>query len=120
MSALDDAVQKALGAVETIAPKAWAMALKFERVDAMTTLLQSAFAAAIVVIIWLVAHHGVARIWSNDSEYDKGNRFGVRIAAAAICGVILAVDIGCAIGSVSQYLNADVYAARRLLSRVSQ
>lgn len=115
--AIDEAIRKTMGAVETIAPKAWEMAVRAQRVDAAVGLAQGAAIAAAFLTVFGLVWWAAGGLFPED--LDAEDRLWMRMAAAVILAIVLFIDTVNAAGNVAQYVAPDLYAVKSL-TRVSQ
>jgi hypothetical protein len=111
MPTIEDAIRRTLDAVETVAPKAWQAAVQYERVDAITGLVQAAFILAFAIV-------GYSFCGKVAQKADGEGRAILRVFSAILLALAILGTASAAISDVSQLLNAETFAARRLMDGV--
>lgn len=114
---VDEAIRKTVTAVETVAPKAWDLTVRFQRVDAAVGLAQGAAVAVALLAMFGFVWSIIGKLLAD--EYDKKERVGYRCLASVILVILLFVDTINAANNLAQYVAPDLYAAKALMEKVT-
>src|SRR4029077_5635071 len=102
-----------LGAAENIAPKAWEMAVKYQRLDAIVCLVHDAiFLSFIAAALWVA--------WRMSAAWDESERKWSRCICGGLGGVFIAAFLCSVVINIAQYLNAETCAAHAIMERVGK
>jgi len=113
--ATDEALRKAVGAIETMAPKAWELLVRYERMDALADLLGQLTAIGVsALVIWLFVRLLRA------TGVDEDDVDSTRLVAWVIWGIVVSIVSAFIPMSVVHYLNADSCAARVLVEKATK
>lgn len=111
--ALDQAIQKTISAIETVAPQAWSLLVQSQRVDALEGILVTTFLSIAAIAAMLLIPYAMRKCNTHPDDVSVG------LWVSRIVGsLVLLFTLSFMIGDILQYCNADIYAARYLLSRI--
>jgi hypothetical protein len=125
--AIDGAIQKMVGAIENVAPKAWSLLVREQRLTALAGLIQDGI-AFILFAVWLYAATRTLRPFfraAMDARSSDMEGVGVigsvaTIALGVVIAVLFVISAFSAPGEALRYLNPDVYAARALIGQAGK
>ena len=111
MTVIEDIIQKTLGTVETIAPKAWQLAVQAQRINAVTSLIECGI--SIIVIIALSS-----LLWKNiNGMHDGGDKNFIMSVSGILMSLIVLLVSSCIIEASARLMYPEVQAAQELMNR---
>lgn len=113
---IDDAIQKAITTIETAAPKAWAMLVRAQVIDAELVLVTRGMWLLFFLAVFLGAPRSLAG-WDVTVHNDEGLKRLTLLFLSATCAAFSIAMLCSIAGAVAALLNPDVYAAQALLHR---
>lgn len=116
----DEAIQKAIAAVENIGPKAWALLVQEQKINASTDAIKNTmwitFLIALMgVVIWFKNQVVKQMKLSDEDDLWAANKVVLVIGCfLALIATAIASDL---ITDYSQYTHPEVFATKEILSR---
>jgi hypothetical protein len=128
---IDEAIQKAMQAIETMAPKAWELLVRYERIEGWVDLSQVLFTTSVcmllLVLAWRETHRkmeepGNGRMIGSDGEalWYKGDLMDEHplvVIPALMLAVVLLVGLFRLPTAIAHLVSPEVYAAKKLIGR---
>lgn len=98
-------------AVNKVAPHAWDLAVRQQRIDAVTSLVScGVLVAAALILLWISS-----KWWRSENEDRSGFSISSAVVCACFCVLILAFWVP---KYAHRYLNAEYFAAKEILEAV--
>jgi hypothetical protein len=116
---LDEAIRKTLGAVETVAPKAWEMLVRSERMAAEVAIMEDAFWLLISTLVGYALYRYV-KAGEDGFKGVMDDSAPIRFfgcAGIGVCFVFFSIAVHSLPNDCLHLLHPDVFAARVIMTR---